>query len=786
MSLQHTNKPSAQNTHTALTAKRPKQASGSRKRVPLGAVSVNIKRNVSIQGSESRKQQKKRHGLIKHVSKGLHSQPVKQKSEICKKRVESSGTKRKLSNAAKDTPPSAPCSSTRQIPPLMHEASSPLGSLEDPMLRAKKLIVEAKLKSKMSAESDWLIAVDLYTKARDLLPIRLGHKLDRKIKHLQDRIHAAKSPSHLEESIKRAKFLIVQAKLLSKDEDHSEWSKAIGFYTEARDLLPPHLGNKLTRKISTLQTRIAAKVDDLKRKKISTPVQDPLDDLLSDDLGDFFAEFRPSEKVEAKTPVLVKSAADWLSEDEAETECLAVSETTAAMASRAPSPLVFDRFGSIAAEVFALALGRTNVELNTDTPFADELLGILRAIDSCETEILSSDNHALKTSWRHLAKRKKKRVHFCTFDLSTAAPPEKWCDVSNRSSDNQYSTTQEALAHKLGLLLDAAKTYRSCLNSDGKTALALEAFLKGLHEVSSDMSLSLILRKAATFFCKELKCLLEEGNSLPFGDQFRCSVMSAVRFHMRCLFNAKPDSITTRICSDMPTADDSTHNSNLSEIAALNAKDDSYASQLKLDSEGSIKFCGNDDIAAIIHQALRDRSRVCSNELGKISSLKNDFSGIDDRWLYLEASRFLYEVLTHPNVCDSYIDNNRSAVWQSLSCLGSLLTRFPDVCKSEQCLVDLALNPSELASKLKNEVMTSNYPTRLQHVDSCLLSRAVAELFELSEETHKGVRRGSKRKCKKTCKISFKKIQSKLSSINSKYIMYTSMKRFCYPTLNCR
>ena len=294
-------------------------ASRGRRRMPLGVVSSNVRRGAggstgaAAAMKKIKKKQKKsaraangkKHdapgtgtGLFATVSNSLSSRPLKLKRGTGGKKVPTeAGGAMAVGEDRPASPPRAPSCNPKtqsEVPALESVQSSPSSSVEDPMVCAKRLILEAKSKSKSSNHSDWKAAVDLYTEARDLLPCRLGEKLDRKIRHLLERIEASKSPSQLEESIKRAKTLIVNAKALSKSSEHADWTRAMGLYGEARDLLPPHLGNKLTRKISILQVRVTEKIDELKRKKIATPVPDPLDDLLSDDLVDFFAEFRPA------------------------------------------------------------------------------------------------------------------------------------------------------------------------------------------------------------------------------------------------------------------------------------------------------------------------------------------------------------------------------------------------------------------------------------------------------------------------------------------------------------
>ena len=71
---------------------------------------------------------------------------------------------------------------------------------------------------------------------------------------------------------------------------------------------------------------------------------------------------------------------------------------------------------------------------------------MLRAIDACETEILGTSDHALNVSWRKVAGRRKKRVHFCTFDLSTVSPPDKWSDISD-SNVSKVRTKSQITIH---------------------------------------------------------------------------------------------------------------------------------------------------------------------------------------------------------------------------------------------------------------------------------------------------------------------------------------------------
>eukprot|EP00946_MAST-07B_sp_MAST-7B-sp1_P004666 g4666.t1 len=473
-------------------------------------------------------------------------------------------------------------------------------------------------------------------------------------------------------------------------------------------------------------------------------------------------------------------------------------------------PLVFDRFGTVAAEVFALALGRCSTDLNSETPLAEELLDILRAIDACESQILKSNDHALKTNWRHLAKRKKKRVHFCTFDLTTGSPPEKWQDIRNTDNADSNKTVgggsgsdssskvqimQEALAYELGSLLEASRAFRGQMISNDGSSCALDAFLRGLNEVSADMTMSLILRKAATFFHSEL-AYMRDDSRLPFSTQFRSSIMSAIRFHMRCLFNTKPDSITTRPCSEsLGELDDAAggNEENAGKHDAPDGENQIASMTLKIDAEGSIKFCGNDDIAAIIHQALRDRFTTSSNSTEGLSVnfVGGDFSSIDKRWLRLEASRFLYEVLSHPVVENSLHGHGTAQAWAHLSRLGSILSKFPEICHDEQCVVGFATNPRAIIDNLKAE-LNGDTPRKAQHVrsallhvDACLYSKTMADYSAAEDAKYKGTRKRSKRKCKKSSSQKKVKVPTDLSP-TSKYILSKALRRFEYPTLNQR
>ena len=106
---------------------------------------------------------------------------------------------------------------------------------------------------------------------------------------------------------------------------------------------------------------------------------------------------------------------------------------------------------------------------------------------------------------------------------------------------------QEALAYELGSLLEASRAFRGQMISNDGSSCALDAFLRGLNEVSGHDNI-FDFAEAATFFHSEL-AYMRDDSRLPF-QQFRSSIMSAIRFHMRCLFNTKPDSITTRPCSE--------------------------------------------------------------------------------------------------------------------------------------------------------------------------------------------------------------------------------------------
>ena len=117
-----------------------------------------------------------------------------------------------------------------------------------------------------------------------------------KIENLKERIAGAEDETLVKQHIQRAKKFIVQAKSKSKSLHMEEWSLAIELYAQARDLLPPKLGNKLSKKINTLTAKVVQakqqQKDDEQEEEEENDDDDEEVDLFSDamfDLTDMFA-----------------------------------------------------------------------------------------------------------------------------------------------------------------------------------------------------------------------------------------------------------------------------------------------------------------------------------------------------------------------------------------------------------------------------------------------------------------------------------------------------------------
>ena len=488
--------------------------------------------------------------LLKTVSSNLRAMPLQLKKKRSAVRVASiTTTTTAVAPRAPSTlplplplapvsQPPVPLATVSQTPvpqtPVAKAASKPpstaVRKFNKNVSLAKKLIVEAKTHSKSTETTDWAKAVALYSQASALLPHRLSVKLQVKITHLNERIAGAEDSTLMTQHIQRAKKLIVQAKSKSKSLHMEEWCAAIELYAQARDLLPPKLGNKLSKKINSLTVKVNQAKQQQKEEEEEEEEEEEVD-LFSDamfDLSDMFAWKKDS------TDATDLHKADEEEEEEEEEE-MAIPMVAPTPMKQAPA-LVFDRFGSVGAEVFALALGRCT-NLRTTTTNAQELLDMLRAIDACETEILGTSDHALKSSWRKVAGRRKKRVHFCTFDLSTISPPDKWSDISDLQAKTMQANPQEKLTYKLGEVLMKAKALLVVGGEGGEGGAgtvvdieevdeeagspqcvgphhrdyALTTFLQGLKEVSNDTTVTSILRKGGDYFYQELSKLTSGG-----------------------------------------------------------------------------------------------------------------------------------------------------------------------------------------------------------------------------------------------------------------------------------
>ena len=574
---------------------------------------------------------------------------------------------------------------------------------------AKKLIVEAKMHAKSIETNDWTRAVELYTEAATLLPARIAIKLQTKIQNLQQRIAGVQDEQLVKQHIQRAKQFIVQAKSKSKSLHFEEWSVAIELYSQARDLLPPHLTTKLSKKINTLTTKIAAAKEALKDSDDDSEDDDSADevDLFSDamfDLTDIFAWKKDELKDEEAKQKEEAAAAAEEEEEEDDIAIISVGKTPMKQA----SALVFDRFGSCGAEIFALALGRS-INLRVNTRNADELLEMLHAVDACETDILGTSDHALKVSWRKVAGRSRKRVHFCTFDLSTISPPDKWSDISDlkdvqgqKGAVSHSTNPQEKLTYHLCDVLTAAKELLCTKETAEDSNEALYKFLKGLREVADDKTVTNILRKGAQFFYSEFNKL--KNGTVPFVDRFDKAATSSMRYHLRCLFNTKPDSITakpitgkpvteqsTKLITDDQKKKDSKENNKKEENENQESEDDESDDSddeseeevdddqeeeeedqdlIAMDKDGSYGYCGREDIAAIVHRALRERVGVINvqaNEDIEDIDQNEEIETIDSQLVAMEASRFLYELLTHPGTIRTM--HEKQSTWHSMKLL---------------------------------------------------------------------------------------------------------------------
>ena len=661
----------------------------------------------------------------------------------------------------------------RRPPAALKQPSTAVKKFNESVQRARRLIVEAKVQSKSTNAADWARAVECYAAAASLLPERISTKLHMKIENLRERMAGAEDEDLVKQHILRAKKYIVEAKTKSKSLHHDEWTVAIELYSQARDLLPPHLGNKLSKKINALTTKIT------KAKAAARAAEEEDDDdedddevdLFSDamfDLTDVFAWKAEAPAAAAEAPVL--------EEEEEEEEEIAIPMVTATPMKQAPT-LVFDRFGSVGAEVFALALGRS-YNLRVNTQGAQELLEMLRAVDACETDILGTSDHALKVSWRKVAGRtkKKKRVHFCTFDLSTVSPPEKWSEISDKKEKLMNTNAQEKLAHNLSLVLATARECLIMRNSNNSqedkdeqnNENALAKFLVGLEEISKDETVTTILRKGADFFLVEFGKL--QKGVMPFVEKFDKAATSSMRYHLRCLFNTKPDSITTKPMVEHK--EDKNEGKNNTKTKCKNDENDendknnatslSLVEEIAIDSDGSYGYCGREDIAAIVHRALREHN-------GSLLREKDADDDVDSYYADMEATRFLYELLTHPGTKHTHKD--KASTWASMKTLSMLIAPFADVCPSlVHSIVPLASDPHAFVRQLVDDANTTCKPMfqRLTTLDSISYSKYVSSF------KNKNKKKSSKRSKKEDM------------SENSVYITTKAPYRFKYPKLNCR
>ena len=101
---------------------------------------------------------------------------------------------------------------------------------------------------------------------------------------------------------------------------------------------------------------------------------------------------------------------------------------------------------------------------------------------------------------------------------------------------------------------------------------------------------------------------------------------------------------------------------------------------IEIDQDGSYGYCGREDIAAIVHRALRERGvGTATNNSGNNGSTATT-TDIEDTYLHMEASRFLYELLTHPGTVATH--SSKASTWASMKLLSNLIDSLSDVCPS--------------------------------------------------------------------------------------------------------
>ena len=325
--------------------------------------------------------------------------------------------------------------------------------------------------------------------------------------------------------------------------------------------------------------------------------------------------------------------------------------------------------------------------------------------------------------------RKNRRVHFCTYDLSTittpAAPP---CFEEKRQTASKLASGMQALCRSLASVCITARRIRIESKSSEEVLEALNELINTLLKPSFLPTLG--ERRIARFYGKKLQNFVvsfDEKNWIsPFAEKLSDSLSSILRHHLRCALNKPqgPMRVTNqRLISDLRE-----------EFVQM------------IPDSGSLEF-NYDDVAAVTHDALRmymtgmklvNDTPQMSDILESLLYGNNGNEGekrLHLLWDLVESHQFLKSVLGHKFIRDAYMCNvvNKAVEgsWEALQKFGELASRFPNECPQEQVFVQFCTSPDKFLSDLIDmDEMMDELKSQLILADSVLVSTEYSKDFK--------------------------------------------------------
>eukprot|EP00949_MAST-11_sp_MAST-11-sp1_P001402 g1402.t1 len=413
---------------------------------------------------------------------------------------------------------------------------------------------------------------------------------------------------------KEAKALIIEAKRSSKSGD---LASAAALYEKALALLPENA--KLQRKLEGVRRKIAVKEAAMAMRAQSkeSSVED-MDDPLSSIVDMKFAS-TPAPATPCFSKYDVPDVPD-APVFEMETDASADAESE----KKEPfeSDVQFDLFGSTAALVFsrAVSLAAEKEGLCLSTPGYGEMFALLEAVHVAEKKLSWYDEEVYRNSDIMV---ERKRVRFCSYDLTTVTPPPSSTSLGLVSSGEPCEDLFDALC-------DISAAADAIVITD-----AYDLVMAGIaSSCESDSGCRPRFRKAAAFYHRELSKVGRKGQN-PFDDRLLACASSLLRYHLRCALNRPERELYKRV----------KRGQKVDEIlcgAERQLRESSL--HIMMDAQSGSLVYNGEDVAATVHSALWERHLA-----RHVLEFEVENEGEKEaKWAFVESHAFLLAVLRHP------------------------------------------------------------------------------------------------------------------------------------------